>query len=57
MDDAAAAAPAQVHRVIAGDTLWSIAKRYGTSVKQLQRINGLGGKSSLRIGQQLKLLP
>ena len=56
-DDATAAAPTQVHRVIAGDTLWSIAKRYGIPVKQLQRINGLGGKSSLHIGQQLKLLP
>ncbi len=56
-NDAVASAPIQNHRVLAGDTLWSIAKRYGLSVKQLQRINGLGEKSSLRIGQQLKLLP
>lgn len=55
--DKAAPAAIDAHRVRTGDTLWSIAKRYGLSVKQLQRINGLGEKSNLHVGQQLKLLP
>lgn len=37
-----------------GDTLYSLAKRYGTSVKQLQDLNNLEG-SLLRIGMQLRV--
>lgn len=42
------------HRVNRGDTLWRIANRYGTSVKQLRQDNG---KSSdvLQVGQVLKI--
>jgi LysM repeat protein len=42
------------HRVNRGDTLWRIANRYGTSVKQLRQVNG---KSSdvLQVGQVLKI--
>jgi LysM repeat protein len=42
------------HRVHRGDTLWRIANRYGTSVKQLRRVNG---KTSdfLQVGQVLKI--
>ncbi len=42
------------YRVSRGDTLWQIANRYGTSVKQLRRVNG---KSSdvLQVGQVLKI--
>jgi LysM repeat protein len=42
------------HRVNRGDTLWRIANRYGTSVKQLRQANG---KSSdvLQVGQVLKI--
>jgi LysM repeat protein len=35
-----------------GDTLWSIAKRFGTSVDEIMRINNLTS-SNLSIGQQL----
>lgn len=42
------------HRVNRGDTLWRIANRYGTSVKQLRRVNGNTG-DVLRVGQVLKI--
>jgi LysM repeat protein len=39
------------HRVSRGDTLWTIAQSYGTSVKKLQQANNTG--KFLKIGQQL----
>lgn len=42
------------HRVHRGDTLWTIANRYGTSVKQLRRVNSKSG-DSLQVGQVLKI--
>lgn len=45
------------HQVKNGDTLWSVAKRYGLSLIQLQKLNGLGTKSVLRVGQTLRLSP
>lgn len=42
------------HKVVSGDTLSALAKKYGTTVKELKDINGL--KSDLiKIGQTLKL--
>jgi LysM repeat protein len=42
------------HRVNRGDTLWGIANRYGTSVKQLRRVNGWAN-DSLQVGQVLHI--
>ncbi len=42
------------HKVKQGDTLYSIALACGLSVKALCRLNGLSGRSKLRIGQILK---
>jgi len=42
------------HRVSRGDTLWTIANRYGTSVKQLRRANSRTS-DSLQVGQVLKI--
>ncbi len=42
------------HRVNRGDTLWQIANRYGTSVKQLRRVNG-AASDVLQVGQVLKI--
>jgi LysM repeat protein len=39
------------HRVNRGDTLWTIAHRYGTSVKKLQQVNNTG--KFLKVGQVL----
>jgi murein DD-endopeptidase MepM/ murein hydrolase activator NlpD len=41
------------HTVRSGDTLWSIARRYGVSVDALARANGLRPKERLRVGQHL----
>lgn len=45
----------QVHRVKRGDTLFSIARRYGTTVTSLREWNNLRG-STIRIGQRLTIL-
>jgi LysM repeat protein len=42
------------YRVKAGDTLVGIASTYGTSVGQIQQLNGLSG-TDLKIGQLLKI--
>ena len=39
------------HRIEAGDTLAKIAKKYGVSVTQICRLNGLRPTSTLRIGR------
>jgi peptidoglycan lytic transglycosylase D len=44
-----------VHEVRRGDTLLSIARRYGQEVRMLIELNGLKS-SSLRVGQKLKVL-
>lgn len=41
------------HRVASGETLWSISKRYGISVKQLRAWNQLNDKSTLKPGRNL----
>lgn len=46
---------ARYHQVKSGDSLWSIAQRYGTSVIALTTINSLDPKAYLRLGQRLKL--
>jgi lipoprotein NlpD len=51
-------APAEgVHTVQRGDTLYSVALRYGVDVRELARWNGLGDTSVLSIGQTLRLTP
>jgi LysM repeat protein len=42
------------HLVKSGDTLGAIAKRYGTTVGELRRLNGLNSNARLRIGQSLR---
>jgi membrane-bound lytic murein transglycosylase D len=43
------------YRVRRGETLGDIAGRYNTSVGTLMRLNGLGRRSRLHIGQELKV--
>ena len=45
---------AKSHTVQKGDTLYSISKKYNTTVAKLQKINNLNG-TNLSIGQRLKL--
>ncbi|CAP40961.1 transglycosylase SLT domain-containing protein [Bordetella petrii] len=44
----------RTHKVRAGDTLFGLAKRYGTSVDTLRALNNLKG-NNLKIGSQLRL--
>jgi len=44
----------QYHKVAKGETLGTIASRYGTSVAEIQRINGLRS-TKIYIGQRLKV--
>lgn len=43
------------YRVRSGDTLGVIARRHRTSINTLRRLNGLGNRSFLRVGQRLKV--
>ncbi|TDR77928.1 lytic transglycosylase [Paludibacterium purpuratum] len=51
-----AQASATQHTVVAGDTLYNIARRYSLSVAELKQLNGLIG-NNVRIGQTLLLKP
>lgn len=44
----------QYHKVKSGETLSTIAGRYGTTVREIQRINGLG-TTKIYVGQRLKV--
>lgn len=55
--EAGEAASRQRHRVAAGDNLWTLARRYGMTVADLERWNGLRGGETLRLGQELYLGP
>ncbi|MBT8374290.1 MAG: LysM peptidoglycan-binding domain-containing protein [Deltaproteobacteria bacterium] len=43
-----------VHKVASGDSLWIIAKRYGTTTEEIQKLNNMSG-TNLHIGQVIKL--
>jgi hypothetical protein len=44
----------QYHKVVSGDTLFSLAGRYQTSVDDLKRVNGLTS-DTIRLGQSLRI--
>ncbi len=41
------------YRVRSGDTLWSIARKFGVSRKKLSRVNSMHGRHSIRKGQTI----
>ncbi len=43
------------HRVRSGDTLFSIARRYGVTISQLTAWNGISAKTTLKVGQRLTI--
>ncbi|MFB2532596.1 peptidoglycan DD-metalloendopeptidase family protein [Paracoccus sp. p4-l81] len=49
------AAAAQSHTVVAGETAYSVARKYGISVQQLAAANGLSEAAAIRIGQRLTI--
>ncbi len=42
------------HRIKSGDTLGAIAQKYGVSITQLRRLNGIKSDKTLRIGSSLR---
>ena len=47
------AQPKRTYRIKSGDTLWSVAARYGTTAEKLRKANKLGSKKPLKPGQEL----
>ena len=45
-----------VYQVKKGDSLWSLAKRYNTTVKDIQELNDIEVPESLREGQKVIIL-
>ncbi|MBO9371644.1 MAG: LysM peptidoglycan-binding domain-containing protein, partial [Chloroflexi bacterium] len=43
----------QVYVVRSGDTLYSIARRFGVTVQAIQQRNGLADPNNIKVGQQL----
>ena len=54
---APASAPRAVstHRVVRGDNLTDLARRYGTTVRAIQAANGMGRRTVIQLGQQLRI--
>ena len=48
-------APAKIHTVKQGETLYRISRRYNLSVNQLRQYNQLGSKAAIYPGQKLKV--
>jgi len=44
------------HTVSAGETLFSISKRYGMSVEELKQLNSIGTQNLITVGQKLRIL-
>ena len=45
------------HKVVSGESLWTIAKKYKVTVKQIANWNKIGTKSLLQIDQKLNIWP
>ena len=55
VDAAAEDAAAETHRIARGETLYSIARKYGVTVDLLQRSNNITDPTRLRSGQELTI--
>jgi membrane-bound lytic murein transglycosylase D len=44
------------HTVSAGETLFSISKRYGMTVEELKQLNGIGSQNLITVGQKIRIL-
>ncbi len=43
------------HRIVEGDTLWDISRRYKVTAQEIARWNNMSSKQTLRLGQQLTI--
>ena len=46
----------QYHKVVRGDTLYSISRRYGLSVEEIRRLNNLNDNKPIQPGQKLMVV-
>lgn len=46
-----------IHTIVQGETLSAIAKKYGTTVGDIMRLNGMNSTSVLKIGAKIKIPP
>ncbi len=53
VETASASTASVIHRVQKGDTLWTLSRRYGTTVSRIRELNGLRSSEELRVGQEL----
>lgn len=44
-----------MHKVVSGDTVWDLSRKYGSSVSALIAANKLGKSAIIRVGQQLTI--
>lgn len=51
----ASAGSTLTHKVSNGDTVWALARKYGTSVSSIVSANNLGSSAMIRIGQKLTI--
>lgn len=49
------ASGSRVYKVRSGDSLWTIARHYGTSIARLCALNGISRSTTLQIGQRIVL--
>jgi murein DD-endopeptidase MepM/ murein hydrolase activator NlpD len=45
----------EVHVVVSGETLWSIAQRYGVTLAGLEAANSIADRSQIQVGQRLTI--
>jgi len=43
------------HTIVSGDTLYALARRYGTTVSAICQLNGITVKTTLRPGKKLRM--
>lgn len=51
----AASATVGTHKVVSGDTVWDLARTYGSTVSAIIGANGLGKSAVIHVGQTLKV--
>lgn len=44
-----------IHTIRSGDNLWNISKKYGVTVEQIRKLNGLSKNAVLKVGKKLKI--
>lgn len=46
----------KIHKVVRGDTLWSVAKQYGTTLEQILKLNPqIKNPNLIRVGQEVRV--